>query len=192
MSGEQNETGGQNKTLLFLIPLLVFIGMAILLYSGLGKDPTRLESQLLGKPVPSFSNSLLLNLEKQVTDKDIKGPALLNVFGSWCPTCYVEHPYLMQIAERKLVTLYGLNYNDKIAAGLEYIRKQGNPYELIIADPSGRLGIDFGVYGAPETFVIDKDNKVIYRHVGMVTPGVWEQLLKPMLYSQAEQAKESR
>jgi len=170
-----------NKKFVALVPLLFFIAMALLLYSGLGKDPTKLDSQLVGKPIPEFSKPDLLQPERILTQNDIKGPALINVFGSWCPSCYQEHPYLMQMAAQKLIRLYGLNYKDTRQAGLKYIQDQGNPYDAIIHDENGRLGIEFGVYGAPETFVINAENRVVYRHVGVVTPSVWEQILKPKL-----------
>jgi cytochrome c biogenesis protein CcmG/thiol:disulfide interchange protein DsbE len=172
-----------NRKLLFLLPLVLFIAMVILLFTGLGKDPTKLESQLVGKSLPSFSKYLLLSPEKIISEKDIKGPALINVFASWCPSCYHEHPYLMELSKNKIVRIYGLNYKDKRPAGLKFINDLGNPYELVIFDDNGRLGIDMGVYGAPETFVVDANNKIIYRHVGIVNEEVWLKTLKPKVFS---------
>ena len=171
----------KKRTFLFLMPLILFIAVTALLYSGLGKDPTKLDSQLVGRKIPSFSKSLLLEPQKTVTQEDISGPALINVFASWCPSCYHEHPHLMELAKAKEVTIYGLNYKDKQAAGLKFINDLGNPYQLILFDDNGRLGIDLGVYGAPETFLINHNNEIIYRHVGIVTEEVWHNLLKPML-----------
>jgi len=169
------------KKLLFISPLAVFSVMVILLFTGLGKDPTQLESQLIGKPIPEFERVTLMDTNQRVTDKDIKGPALLNVFASWCPSCYTEHPYLMQLQSQKAVTIYGLNYKDTVPKGLKFINDLGDPYDTIIFDENGRLGIELGVYGAPETFVINAENKIIYRHVGVVTDRVWQELIKPML-----------
>lgn len=180
-----NEASGNkkqaNKKLLFLLPLVLFLAMTVLLYSGLGKDPTQLKSQLIGKPIPSFEKSLLLSPEKVVTEKYIQGPALINVFASWCPSCYHEHPHLLKLAESGVVNIYGLNYKDKRQAGLKFINDLGNPYKGILFDDNGRLGIDLGVYGAPETFAIDADNQIAYRHVGIVTLDVWQNILKPRI-----------
>ena len=137
-----------NRKFLFLLPLILFIAMVILLFSGLGKDPTKLESQLIGQLVPRFNKSLLLSPETIITEQDIKGPALINVFASWCPSCYHEHPYLMKLAQSKSAKIYGLNYKDKHIAARKFIEDLGNPYDLIIFDDNGRLGIDMGVYGA--------------------------------------------
>jgi len=173
-----------NKTAIkpiYLLPLFLFFAMVGLLFSGLGKDPTKLESQLIGKAIPKFKKSLLLDTDKVLSNEDIQGPALINVFGSWCPSCYQEHPYLMKLAANKSIKIIGLNYKDKREDGLKFIRDLGNPYDFILFDNNGRLGIELGVYGAPETFVIDKDNRIIYRHVGVVTNTVWLKKIKPML-----------
>ncbi len=170
------------KQVLYLTPLFLFLAMAILLWTGLGKDPTELDSQLIGKSIPQFEKALLEDAQKQITDKDIKGPALVNVFASWCPACYQEHPYLMTLAKESQVKIYGLNYKDKRNKGLKFIRDLGNPYSQIIFDDNGRLGIDMGVYGAPETFVIDSNNQIVYRHVGVVNERVWNTILKPRMF----------
>lgn len=171
-----------NKKTLFYVPLFLFIVMTIILFSGLGKDPTELESQLIGKPLPTFQKTLLLSPETLINEKFIQGPALINVFASWCPSCYSEHPYLMKLAKSKAIKIYGLNYKDKKSDALEFINKLGNPYDLIIFDNNGRLGIDLGVYGAPETFVINKQNEIIYRHVGIVSMKVWQEILHPKIF----------
>ncbi|WP_196137649.1 DsbE family thiol:disulfide interchange protein [Aliikangiella sp. G2MR2-5] len=171
-----------NKTFVFLIPFLFFVAMAILLWTGLGKDPTKLDSQLIGKAIPVFSRSTLQDESVTITNDDIKGPALINVFASWCPSCYNEHPYLMTLSKSKEIKIYGLNYKDERSKGLKFINDLGNPYYQIIFDNSGRLGIDMGVYGAPETFLINDKNEIIYRHVGIVNQQVWEEILKPKIY----------
>ncbi len=176
------ESAQKSNKLVFMLPLLFFIAMVILLFSGLGKDPTKLDSQLIGKSIPTFQKSRLLDANALVTDADIKGPALINVFGSWCPSCYHEHPHLMKLAaSNENIKIYGLNYKDTRSKGLKFINDLGNPYEIIIFDENGRLGIDLGVYGAPETYVINERNKIIYRHVGIVSDKVWKKKIKPLL-----------
>ncbi len=166
---------------IYLLPLFLFFVMVGLLFTGLGKDPTKLDSQLIGKTIPTFKKLLLLDTNKVVTNEDIQGPALINVFGSWCPSCYQEHPYLMKLAEANAIKIIGLNYKDSREDGIKFVEDLGNPYDYILFDNNGRLGIELGVYGAPETFVIDKDNRIIYRHVGVVTDAVWLNKIKPML-----------
>lgn len=186
MSELSQEKSSQNKQLLFLLPLLLFVVMAVILATGLGKDPTELESQLIGKPIPSFQKSLLFSPDKVVSESNLQGPALVNVFASWCPACYSEHPYLMQLAQSKTIKIYGLNYKDKRDKGQKFVNDLGNPYDLILFDDNGRLGIDMGVYGAPETFVINSNNQIVYRHVGIVNLDVWQNILKPKMFANQE------
>jgi cytochrome c biogenesis protein CcmG/thiol:disulfide interchange protein DsbE len=167
---------------LMLLPLLFFIAMVALLFAGLGKDPTKLDSLLVGKQFPEFEKSILLDVKKIVTSKDIQGPALVNVFASWCPPCYQEHPNLMKLAANKEVTIYGVNYKDTRSDALKFIKNLGNPYQFIVFDDNGRLGIDLGVYGAPETFLINSDNQIVYRHVGIINDEVWNTKLKLKLF----------
>jgi len=181
-----------NSKILYLLPLFLFIVMVAVLASGLGKDPTKLDSQMIGKSLPIFQKTLLFDKTKLISEKDIKGPALINVFASWCPSCYHEHPHLMKLAESKSVKIYGLNYKDKRDKGLKFIRDLGNPYDKIVFDDNGRLGIDLGVYGAPETFVVNTANQVVYRHVGIVTQQVWLELLKPKMFAEQKAGKAAR
>jgi len=174
---------------IYLLPLLLFIAMVVLLYTGLGKDPTKLDSQLIGKEIPVFQKALLLDPDRTVTNKDIQGPALINVFGSWCPSCYQEHKYLMDFKANNTIKIIGLNYKDERRDGLKFISDLGNPYEYIIFDNNGRLGIELGVYGAPETFVIDANNRIIYRHVGVVSDKVWSKTIKPMLVAETGESR---
>lgn len=177
----------RRKQLIFLSPLIVFIVMVLVLSSGLGKDPTLLDSRMIGKPIPVFKLQTLTDANKILTQADIQGPALLNVFASWCPSCYVEHPYFMKMQAENLISIYGLNYKDERQDGIKFITDLGNPYTDIIFDLDGRLGIELGVYGAPETFVIDKNNQIIYRHVGVVDERVWTEIMEPMLADGAGQ-----
>ncbi len=180
MSEENTTTKGPK--LVFLLPLIFFIAMVVLLFTGLGKDPTKLESQMIGKAIPDFETTLLFSPDKIVTNNDIKGPALINVFASWCPSCYQEHKHLMDLDAANAITIYGLNFQDERNDALKFINDLGNPYEYILFDRKGYLGIELGVYGAPETFVINSDNQIIYRHVGVVSENVWLNKIKPMLY----------
>lgn len=171
------------QKVIYIAPLILFFLMVGMLFTGLGKDPTKLESQLIGKAVPEFTRQTLRNPQKIITNADIKGPALLNVFASWCPSCYTEHPYLMQFQASGAIPIYGLNYKDTRAKGLKFVDDLGDPYKEIIFDNRGRLGIELGVYGAPETYVINASNKIIYRHVGVVSDKVWNETIRPMLES---------
>ncbi len=188
-SNDQQSNDQQSKKAalkpVYLLPLILFFAMVVLLYTGLGKDPTKLDSQLIGKNIPVFQKGLLLDPDKTISNTDIQGPALLNVFGSWCPSCYQEHKYLMDFKANNTIKIIGLNYKDTRRDGLKFISDLGNPYEFIIFDNNGRLGIELGVYGAPETFVIDANNLIIYRHVGVVTDKVWLKKIKPMLMAEA-------
>mgnify|MGYP001828458322 CR=1 FL=1 len=177
----------RKKQFIFLSPLVVFIIMVIVLSSGLGKDPTELDSKMIGKPLPEFELQSLTNANKVLTQIDIDGPALLNVFASWCPSCYVEHPYFMKMQANNEIPIYGINYKDERRDGMKFVTDLGNPYKEIIFDYDGRLGIELGVYGAPETFVIDNNNQIIYRHVGVVDARVWNDVIKPKLASGAGQ-----
>ena len=171
----------QRKRLIYLTPLILFLMMVIVLSTGLGKDPTELDSKMIGKPVPNFELETLQDARRIFSQSDIKGPALLNVFASWCPSCYVEHPYFMQMKANNLIPIYGLNYKDEREDGMEFVTKLGDPYEAIIFDYNGRLGIELGVYGAPETFLIDANGQIIYRHVGVVDEKVWLEIFQPIL-----------
>ncbi len=165
-----------------LIPLLIFFSLAGLLYSGLGKDPAHLPSALIGKPFPAFSLPDLLQPDATLTDAVLRGePSLVNVWATWCAACRVEHPYLMRIAREHGVPVYGVNYKDDPAAARDWLQKYQDPYRKVIVDRHGRLGLDLGVYGAPETYVVDAQGMIRYRHVGVVDDRVWSEVLAPLL-----------
>ncbi|KPQ29658.1 MAG: cytochrome c biogenesis protein CcmG, thiol:disulfide interchange protein DsbE [Marinobacter excellens HL-55] len=170
------------KRLMLFLPLILAVGVGIFLAAGIGKDPTRLESALIGKPVPEFS---LANLREpgQTLDQSLfRGEvALLNVWAEWCPACWDEHEDLMWLANEKGVRIVGLNYKDEKEKAFSFLDRLGDPYQTIIYDPRGSLGFDLGVYGAPETFVIDAEGVVRYRHVGVVNERVWEEILLPVI-----------
>jgi cytochrome c biogenesis protein CcmG/thiol:disulfide interchange protein DsbE len=162
------------------IPLIIAIGLALVLYTAIGKDPTKLETARLNDPVPAFELGTLENDAIRVSQENLKGkPRLMNVWATWCPSCRVEHEYLVKLAHDG-IPIIGLNYKDERPAALEWLNRLGNPYELNIFDPKGQLGFDLGVYGAPETYLIDKEGYVRYRHVGVVDTKVWTQTLEPL------------
>lgn len=164
------------------IPLALFGGLAVLLWSGLGKDPTILPSALLDKPIPTFSATKLREPDAPIDSQSLTGePYLLNVFASWCASCRIEHPVLDAYARRGELKLVGLNYRDQREDALAWLNRFGDPYAEIIWDPEGRLGIDFGITGAPESFVVDAQGIVRYKVVGPVSPEIMEREILPRL-----------
>ena len=165
------------RALLWAIPLLLFLGLAALLMSRLGTDPTALPSARLGKPFPEFQLTDLLTIP--LTLASIKGkPAVVNVWASWCPSCKDEHPALMKLAQQGL-PIIGLNYKDIPDDAKAYLMQRGNPFQVIIADVDGNLGLDLGVYGAPETYLMDAKGDVVYRYVGVFDEKIWQSQLAP-------------
>ncbi|AOY87241.1 thiol:disulfide interchange protein [Marinobacter salinus] len=170
------------KRFLLFLPLLVALILGVVLFAGIGKDPTKLESALIGKPVPAFNLADLHDPDVKLDQGLLKGKVqLLNVWGTWCPSCRDEHGDLMWLAREKGVSIIGLNYKDDRADALVWLDRLGDPYQTTIYDPKGTLGFDMGVYGAPETFVIDASGVVRYRHVGVVNEKVWEETLLPVI-----------
>lgn len=169
-----------NKSL--LIPLVVFILLILLLALGFTlKDPHFLPSELIDKPFPEFSLSDLYSGKTRTREDVIGDIVLVNVWATWCPNCLIEHPELTRIAAHEGVTLVGVNYNDESAKARNWLRRHGDPYSFHIVDNDGRLAIDLGVYGAPETFVVDQQGVIRYRHVGPVTRDVWQRTLAPVI-----------
>lgn len=163
----------------YALPLLVFIGLAILLGSRLGTDPTELPSARIGKPLPDFQLSALDAPEKILTAADVKGQVLfLNVWATWCISCQVEHPVLKHMAEQG-VLIIGINYKDYREAAQKYLELHGNPFRFTVFDDKGDLGLDLGVYGAPETYLVDKDGNIRYRFIGVLDADKWENVLRP-------------
>jgi cytochrome c biogenesis protein CcmG/thiol:disulfide interchange protein DsbE len=166
----------------YLVPLAVFVVLGLLLAYGLNLDPRKIPSPLIGKSLPAFSLTTIADPARKVGRDDLLGRAyLLNVWASWCVACRQEHPFLNELARNKIVPIIGLNYKDKREDALGWLGSLGNPYELSLADKDGRLGIDLGVYGVPETFVIDKQGIIRYKQIGPITPEVWEQKLAPLI-----------
>jgi len=170
-----------NKRLVFLTPLVIALGLGLILFTAIGKDPTKLETARLNDPLPAFNLKSLADKSKEFSEKDFVGKvSLLNVWATWCPSCRVEHGYLNTLSDQG-VRIIGLNYKDERAAALTWLKNLGNPYEFTIYDPHGKLGFDLGVYGAPETYVIDQFGVVRYRHVGIIDDRVWSKTIKPLV-----------
>lgn len=166
----------------YLLPLAIFMAMVVALGAGLRHDPRELPSALVGKPAPQFSLPVLNAQGQTMRRSDLLGKVwILNVWASWCTACRTEHPVLVDFAAGSAVPLYGLNYKDSAPAAQAWLRQMGDPYVQSLVDADGRVGIDFGVYGVPETYIIDAQGVVRYRQVGPVTPDVIEQRIKPLL-----------
>ena len=149
--------------------------MGFFLYQGLGKDPQALPSVTVGKPLPDFTLPTLdSNLETTISRVDLLGePFLVNIWATWCSTCLVEHPFLYELSKNK-VRIVGVNYKDDSSAAIKWLEKYKNPYEVTVFDQKGRLGFDLGVTGAPETFLVDKQGNIVYRHLGVVNQAIWD------------------
>lgn len=168
------------KRALLLVPLALFLLIVIALYRGLFLDPTYLPSALIGRPFPSFALPALDEPSRMLTQRDIKvRPALVSVWATWCPSCRQEHALLTRLAEQGVV-IYGINYKDERKAAQRWLKTLHNPYQLTIEDASGTLGLDLGVYGAPETFFIDGQGIVRHRHVGIIDERTWREELAPI------------
>ncbi|KAF0118865.1 MAG: cytochrome c bioproteinis protein CcmG thiol:disulfide interchange protein DsbE [Rhodospirillaceae bacterium] len=168
-----------------IVPLVVFLGlvsvfMLRLIALGEGETPNRLPSVLIDRPVPAFALPELPGRGRPLRSEDLKGQvSLVNIFGSWCVACLVEHPFLMRI--KRLVPIHGIDWRDKAEQGAAWLRRQGDPYDRVGWDPDSRVAIDFGVTGAPETFIVDAAGMIRYKHIGPVTPKVWEETLWPLI-----------
>ena len=166
----------------FIWPLVGFLVLVGFLYVGLGLNPHEVPSPLIGKPAPEFTLQQLHDPAKQFSSKDMKGQVwLLNVWASWCVSCREEHPVLVELARQNIVPIYGLDYKDKREDGLGWLDRGGNPYVLSALDADGRVGIDYGVYGVPETYVIDKQGIIQYKEIGPVTPQNLQNKILPLI-----------
>ena len=165
-----------------LIPLALFGVLFAFLMVGLTLNPREVPSPLIGKPAPAFALVTLHQPERKLATTDLKGQVwLLNVWASWCVSCRVEHPVLMEFAKSKLVPIVGLNYKDKPDEGIAWLKQYGNPYDVSVVDRDGRVGIDWGVYGVPETFVVDKAGVIRHKHIGPVDAAALESRIMPLV-----------
>ncbi|MEG0412834.1 MAG: DsbE family thiol:disulfide interchange protein [Comamonas sp.] len=166
----------------FMLPLAVFLGLAVMLGLGLQRDPRALESALLDQPVPIFDLPLLDDQGARLTPQTLRGKVwLLNVWASWCAPCRQELPILVEMSRKDQIAIYGLNYKDQSSKAQALLRVAGNPYVASAVDADGRVGMDFGIHAVPETFVIDAQGRVRYRHLGPVTQQVWDEKIMPVV-----------
>ncbi len=181
-----------NKKLWFIIPLVVFALFIVMLYFRLGKDTTIVTNTSLNRPVPTFSLPLLSNLEKQISNQDLpKQPYLLNIWASWCLTCRVEHPFLLKMAEQG-IPLVGINYKDELADALSYLNQHKDPYTLNLQDTNGKLGIDLGLTGVPESFVIDGAGNIRQHILGEINEERFNKQVLPCLNALNSQADDNK
>lgn len=179
----------KNKKWLFLLPLLAFFGVLVMLYGRLGKPTDVQMNTALQRSVPDFHLPMLSDTSVMLTSQQLpKEPYLLNIWGSWCPTCIVEHPMLMQLSQQG-VTMVGVNYKDELSNALDYLNEHGDPFLLSVQDSDGTLALDLGLTGAPETFVVDSDGIIRQHILGEIAQANWSARIQPCL--QALQSKAS-
>ncbi len=166
----------------FLVPLGIFIVLVVFLAVGLTRDPREVPSPLIDKAAPPFTLVQLHEPARQLSVADLKGQVwLLNVWASWCVSCRQEHPLMVELSKAGVVPIYGLNYKDKRDAALRWLEQFGDPYTVSVMDADGKVGIDYGVYGVPETYVIDKEGIIRYKQIGPVTAEVLKQTIIPLV-----------
>lgn len=171
-----------SRYLRFLVPLLLFGLLAALLYRGLSLDPKIVPSPLIGKPMPAFTLTRLDNPASTLSDSDLRGKvSVLNIWATWCVSCRAEHEVLMQLASTGKVNLYGLDYKDERASAQRWLAQLGNPYIANAFDEDGRVGIDWGVYGTPETFIMDRRGIIRHKHIGPLTRDVLASEILPLI-----------
>lgn len=169
------------QRLLFLVPLIAFVIVGVNFAIGLNRDPAFIPSSLIDKPVPEFELAPIEGYARGFSSADLKGEiSLVNVFGSWCASCRLEHPVLMGVKRQGGPPIYGLNWRDKPGDGTKWLEKFGDPYHLIGDDADGRVAIEFGVTGAPETFIVDPFGRIRHKHVGPITQEVWAETFLPI------------
>lgn len=167
---------------LFILPLIVFLGMSGFLARGLFLDPSKLPSPLIDKPAPHIQLPQLHTPDSQFNSADMIGQVwMLNVWASWCTACRVEHPFFIALSENRLLPIVGLNYKDKPEEAKTWLNQLGNPYAFIAADTDGGVGIDWGVYGVPETFIIGRKGRIRYKHVGPVDQQSMDETILPLI-----------
>jgi len=174
--------GAPKKALSVLVPLLLFAGIVVLLAVGLTRNPREVPSPLIGKPVPEFSLPPVKGRALELASSDLKGEvSLVNVFASWCVPCRQEHPLFVALKAKGVVTIHGINYKDSPDDAARWLEELGDPYTRTGADLDGRVSIDWGVYGVPETFLVDREGRIAYKQIGPITPQVLEQKIVPLI-----------
>jgi len=170
------------RQLKFLLPALLFAVLVAFLLRGLSRDPSVIPSPLIGKPAPAFILPELQQPDRNWSPGAMRDRVwLLNVWASWCVPCLVEHPVLLQLAQNKVVPIVGLNYKDEPAAAKGWLSKHGDPFTQVVADRTGAVSFDYGVYGVPETFLIDRSGTIRFKHVGPLTPEIVTRQLLPLI-----------
>ncbi len=172
-----------NKRLKLFIPVAIFLMMAGFLLFGLTRDPNVVPSALEGRPLPDFTRPSLFADQGEFSKADFLGDILLvNIWGSWCIPCHVEHPFFLELTENEPdITLLGLSYDDSMAEDRLFLEERGNPFDVNMVDLGGSLRIDLGVTGAPETFLVDKNGMILYRHIGVINNTIWNETFMPLL-----------
>lgn len=166
----------------FIVPIGVFAALFAVFFVGLGRDKETLPSPLIGKPAPQFALPSVEDPSRTVSSSDFAGrPYVVNIWGTWCPGCRQEHEVLLQISKRNEVPIIGLDWKDEVPAAQQWLSQLGNPYAATAFDGDGRVGIDWGAYGAPETFLVDANGIVIHKHTGPMTIAAWEADFVPRL-----------
>ncbi len=166
----------------YLAPLAIFLAVVIFLWIGLGLNPRAVPSPLINRPAPVFDLPQLQATDRRISPAALRGQVwLLNVWASWCVSCRQEHPLLVDLAKTGVVPIYGLNYKDQREDALRWLQQWGDPYQLSIMDREGRTGIDYGVYGVPETYVIDKAGVIRYKQIGPLTPEILRDKILPLV-----------
>ena len=167
---------------LFLVPLTAFLILAVYLWAGLQSDPRVIPSALIDQPVPEFELPPLVPGKLGFGNKDLHGQVfIINIFASWCLPCRVEHPFLMQLAAQSTVPVYGINWKDRPADALAWLTELGDPYARIGKDPDNKVGVDFGVYGVPETYIIDAEGRIRFKQVGPIFPEILAETILPLI-----------
>ncbi len=178
----QERTSLPSRRWTFLLPVSVFVGLAAAFGYGLTRNPRELPSTLVGKPVPQFALPPVKGRTLGLSSANLVGEvSLVNVFASWCTACRYEHPIFMRLRQNSVVPIHGLNYKDKPDDAAQWLDTLGDPYTRTGADLDGRVSIDWGVYGVPETFVVDPDGRIVHKHIGAVTVDVLDQSILPMI-----------
>ena len=169
------------KRVLLFIPLFLFVLLSVFLWWGLSKNPSELPSALIGQPFPEFTLSSTINDKTFIKKDDLLGKiTLVNVWATWCVSCRIEHAQLLKMAQEDKIVIIGINYKDDKEAAKQWLLERGNPYFMSIDDEDGKLGLNLGVYGAPETYLVDQQGIIRYKHVGVIDEELWQNTIKPI------------